>query len=238
MASTHRQLTSLPPGQHLIEGFPRFGTHLFRPVPDLARLRAISVSGAITRPLDIPLADLAAMYRIELVADFHCVAGWSVQGLHWAGVPMRTLYDTVIAPVAQPGVSHLRFLGIDGFRSVLPLADALEDDVLVADHLDGTALGGDHGGPVRLVCPSRYGYKSAKHLCGIELHTAEPAEDHADAILNIGLRVVKAHPRGRVALEERHRHLPAWSVRWVYFHVLHPLFRSLCRIGERRSAGR
>lgn len=236
MAHAHPQLTSLPPGQHLIETFPRYGTHLFMPVPDTSRLDAISIDGAVTRPLFIAIADLATLPRRDTVADFHCVAGWSVQGLRWGGVPFRELYDSQIAPVAKPGVTHVRFVGIDGFRSVLVLEDALEDDVLVADHFDGLPLAGHHGGPVRLVFPSRYGYKSTKHLSAVELHTSEPSEDHVNRVLNVGLTLLKAHPRGRVAAEERHRHLPSPSVRWIYFHVLHPVLRYLCKVGDRRSA--
>src|SRR2546421_9386013 len=141
---------ALPPGQHLIEGFPRYGTHFSRPVPDTSRLRAITVDGAVSRALEIAIADLTTLPRREMVADFHCVAGWSVQGLRWDGVQVRTLYEAMIEPVARPGVSHVLFAGIDGFRAVLTLEDALNDDVIVADHLDGVPLSGYHGGPVRL----------------------------------------------------------------------------------------
>ena len=58
----------------------------------------------------------------------------------------------------------------------MTIEDALGDDVLIAEHLDGRPLDGDHGAPVRLVSPSQYGFISTKHLCRIELHTAEPAE--------------------------------------------------------------
>src|SRR2546421_12367312 len=138
---------TLPPGQRLINLFPRYGTHLSRPIPDVSQLRVIQVSGALTRPVDIPIADLASMPRREMRADFHCVAGWSVRGLRWAGVPFHTLYESLIEPVARPGVSHLLFAGVDGFWAVLTLEDALNDDVIVADQLDGRPLSDQHGGP-------------------------------------------------------------------------------------------
>jgi DMSO/TMAO reductase YedYZ molybdopterin-dependent catalytic subunit len=235
MTNAHTS-TPLPPGQHVIGVFPRYGTHLFRPIPDLSHVDSVAVVGAVSKPADVPITDFATMPRHEMIADFHCVAGWSVRDLRWGGVRFKTLYDTTIAPVAEVGVTHVGFRGIDGFRSVLTLEDALEDDVMVADHLDSHPLGAEHGGPLRLVCPSRYAYKSTKHLCTIELHTAEPFEDHADAVLNTLLKFVKPHPRARVAQEERHRYLPAWSVRWPYFRVLHPAFRLLCVIGDRRSS--
>src|SRR5205807_10033420 len=105
------------------------------------------------------------------------------------------------------------------------LADALRDDVLLADHLDGEPLGAYHGGPIRLISPSQYGYKSTKYLTTIELHTEEPTEGgHPNVAMDVVLRLVKAHPRAHVDLEERHRYLPPWAVGWVYSNVARRLF--------------
>jgi DMSO/TMAO reductase YedYZ molybdopterin-dependent catalytic subunit len=224
--------TSLPPGQHLLARFPRYGTHLFRPAPDVSGLGAITVTSRALTLTEVTHDALDSLGREEMTADFHCVAGWSVQGLRWSGVPLRSLLEAVAAEVRTDDVSHLRFVGADGFRSVLRLDDALERDVMLADHLDGRPLGTDHGGPVRLVCPSRYGYKSAKHLTRIELHDTEPSEGHENPALDTVLRVIKPHPTARVAHEERHRHLPPEAVRAAYFHVLHPVFRYLCGLGD------
>jgi DMSO/TMAO reductase YedYZ molybdopterin-dependent catalytic subunit len=220
----------------VIGSFPRYGTHLWRPSPDGEGLVALRVTGAVRYAVDVELASLMSMPRRDMTADLHCVAGWSVQGLRWEGVPFRVFYERVVAPIRNSGITYVRFIGADGFRSVLPLDDALEDDVMLADQLDGAPVPREHGGRVRLVAPSRYAYKSTKHLCAIELHTAEPSDTHADWLLNTGLRLVKPHPRARVAEEERHRHLPAWSIRWAYFHILHPVFRRLCDRGDGASA--
>jgi DMSO/TMAO reductase YedYZ molybdopterin-dependent catalytic subunit len=179
---------------------------------------------------------LRCLGREEMTADFHCVAGWSVQGLRWSGVPLRLLYESMTLGTTADRVSHVRFVGADGFRSVLRLDDALEPDVMLADHLDGRPLGEEHGGPVRLVCPSRYGYKSAKHLTRIELHDTEPSEGHENPALDIALKLIKPHPTARVANEERHRHLPPGAVRGAYFRVLHPVVRYLCGLGERERS--
>src|SRR3954451_525665 len=223
---------TLPPGQHLLDRFPRYGTHLFRPAPDVSALRTISVTKGPDTLLEVTHEELRAMGSEEMTADFHCVAGWSVQGLRWSGVPLRSLLEAVAAEVRTDDVSHLRFVGADGFRSVLRLDDALERDVMLADHLDGRPLGTDHGGPVRLVCPSRYGYKSAKHLTRIELHDTEPSEGHENPALDTVLRVIKPHPTARVAHEERHRHLTPEGVRAAHLPVLHPVFRCLCGLGD------
>jgi DMSO/TMAO reductase YedYZ molybdopterin-dependent catalytic subunit len=211
---------SLPPGQRDIGYFPRFGVRVSEPPPLISEHAVIRVEGAIARRLEVPVARLAELTRQTIIADFHCVAGWSAQDLHWGGVAFRRFYESVIVPEAkpEPGVTHLLFQGADGYRSALTLGDALETDVLLADQLGETPLSGTHGAPVRLVSPKQYGYKSTKHLCRIELHTREPADGHEKAIPDFLLKLVKAHPRARVWEEERHRHLPAWALRRIYWN--------------------
>lgn len=212
---------TLPPGQRRIDGFPRFGTHLARPAPAVPRDPVIEISGAVASPFALPLAALATLPRRELTADFHCVAGWSATDLHWEGVGFADFYRAIIEPAVRPGasVTHVVFGGLDGYRSVASIEDALAEDVLIAERLDGRPLDGDHGAPARLVSPHQYGFISVKHLCRIELHTAEPTGVYASP----ALRVLAPHPRARVWEEERHRLLPAWSVRRVYRLLIVPI---------------
>jgi DMSO/TMAO reductase YedYZ molybdopterin-dependent catalytic subunit len=179
----------------------------------------IEIGGAVATPFTLPLAELATLPRKELTADFHCVAGWSATDLRWEGVAFETFYRQVVQPSAQPdpSVSHVVFGGLDGFWSFATLEDALAENVLIAEHLDGRPLDADHGAPVRLVSPSQYGFVSTKHLCRIELQTSEPEGGYgtATSVAGMGLRLAwfKRHPRARVWQEERHRHLPALTVR-------------------------
>lgn len=219
---------TLPPGQHAIDRFPRFGTHLHRPPPAVPADPAIEIGGAVAKSFAVPLAELATLPRRELTADFHCVAGWSATNLHWEGVAFETFYRMIIKPSVERGASatHVVFGGLDGYRSVVSIEDVLAEDVLIAERLDGRPLGGDHGAPARLVSPSQYGFVSTKHLCRIEVHTAEPKENygHASRIVQVGLRgPAKPHPRASVWKEERHRYLPAWSVRPVYRLLIPPI---------------
>ncbi len=179
----------------------------------------------------MPLATLTTLPGREVTADFHCVAGWSATHLRWEGVAFETVYREVIEPAVLPGasVTHVSFGGLDGYRSVVLLGDALADDVLIAHRLDGRPLDSDHGAPARLVSPSQYGFISTKHLCRIELHTAEPKV----AAAPLADRLLAEHPRARVWKEERHRHLPAWSVRGFY-RLLIPPIRYLSARGSRR----
>jgi DMSO/TMAO reductase YedYZ molybdopterin-dependent catalytic subunit len=218
----------LPPGQHRVEGFPRFGSHLHRPPPTVPVDPVIEVRGAVTEGFDLPVAALATLPRREVPADFHCVAGWSATDLRWEGVSFGALYRAVVEPALPPGTSitHVRCRGLDGWESVLTLEDAVADDVLVAENLDGHPLDGDHGAPVRLVSPRQYGYVSVKHLSRIEVLTAAPRRVESP--------LLRSHPRARVWEEERHGLLPGRVVRPVYRALIAPI-RYLSARGSRPS---
>lgn len=223
-----RNDTRLPPGQRRVEGFPRFGSHLSRPAPAIPANPVIEVSGEVTEAFDLPLATLSTLPRREIEADFHCVAGWSATDLRWEGVSFATAYRAVIEPALRPGtaVTHVLCRGLDGWESVLTIEDALADDVLIAENLDGRPIDSDHGAPVRLVSPRQYGYNSVKHLSRIEVLTAAP-ERHESPVFS-------THPRGRVWEEERHGKLPAWLMRPVYRLFIGPI-KFLSSRGARHS---
>lgn len=226
---------SLPPGQVQIGELPRFGTHFHRPAPPVPADPAIEISGAVSKPISIPLSDLARLPRRTLEADFHCVAGWSVAGLRWEGIAFATLYERVIEPSLRPNaqITHVVFGGLDGFQSALAIEDAVAEDVLIAERLGGRPLGADHGAPARLVSPAQYGYMSTKHLCEIEVRTEEPTDLRAATAFAQGILRTLAvrHPRARVWEEERHPHIPARLLRPFYRHLLTPPIALLCRRG-------
>jgi DMSO/TMAO reductase YedYZ molybdopterin-dependent catalytic subunit len=209
----------LPPGQRPVRGFPRFGTHFHHPPPPVPAEPTLRIDGAVTEPLTVPLRDLRELPRRHVVADFHCVAGWSATGLRWEGVPLAAFYRERLASRADGTVTHLKFVGSDGHWSVALLDDVLGDDVLLADHLDGRPLDGDHGAPLRLVSPGQYGFINTKHLCRIDLLTAEPATcvGSASAEAHLGLRLFgyRRFVRARVWEQERHRFLPPRLVREI-----------------------
>ena len=222
---------TLPPGQRLIERFPRFGTHLGRPAPTIPTDPVISIDGgAVASRFDLPVATLAKLPRRELTAHFHCVAGWSAADLRWEGVAFETFFRTIVEPALVPGAeaTHLVFEGLDGYRSVVLVEDALADGVLLAERLDGRRLGADHGAPVRLVSPDQYGYVSTKHLCRIAVHSGEPPAPRGSLVDG---RLFKSHPRARVWEEERHGSLPRWLVRPLYRAIKGPVLY-LCTRGE------
>ncbi|WP_280218539.1 molybdopterin-dependent oxidoreductase [Nocardia neocaledoniensis] len=210
---------ALPPGQRAIDGFPRFGTHLHHPPPPIPAEPTLELGGAVAEPLTFTLDEFATLPRRELLADFHCVAGWSATGLRWAGVPFAELYRARIEPMRTGVISHVVFEGLDGFQSVVLLEDALGEDVLIADRLDGQPLNSDHGAPIRLVSPSQYGFVNTKHLCRITFHTSQPHDPDRFSPL-------AGHRRARVWEEERHRYLPGRLVRPIYHRLIEPIRRA------------
>lgn len=161
------------------------------------------------------------------------MAGWTATSLRWEGVSFATLYRTLVEPALPSGTSatHLVFRGLDGYRSAATIEDALAEDVLVAENLDGRPLDSDHGAPARLVSPSQYGFVSTKHLCGIEVHATEPTGVYRSP----ALRLLAPHPRARVWHQERHRHIPAWLLRLPYRALIAPITYLSARGGQDRE---
>jgi DMSO/TMAO reductase YedYZ molybdopterin-dependent catalytic subunit len=131
----------------------------------------LKVSGLVTQPSTYRLDDLRALPQTSFSSDFHCVTGWVVPGVAWAGVRLSELLDR-----AQPAASAraVRFHSFDGtYTESLPLDEARNADVIVALRMLGGPVSHDHGGPVRMYVDGQYGYKSTKWLSGIELTEAE-----------------------------------------------------------------
>jgi DMSO/TMAO reductase YedYZ molybdopterin-dependent catalytic subunit len=175
------------------------------------------------------VAELATLPRREIVADFHCVAGWTATDLRWEGVRFADFYRLFVEPALEPGttVTHLALEGLDGVASVVELRDALGDDVLLAERLNGRPLDGDHGAPIRLVSPAQYGYISIKHLCLVEVCTVLPTHRLGTGMLD---RLIEGHPRARVWHEERHGRIAGRLVRPFYRTLIRPI-RYLCSKG-------
>lgn len=87
--------------------------------------------------------------------------------MQWEGVAAR---DVIMLAEPPPDAHFVTLHSDDGYTTNLPLTALLDVDVLVAHSVLGKPLSNTHGGPVRLVVPKRYGWKSAKWLKGIEFH--------------------------------------------------------------------
>jgi DMSO/TMAO reductase YedYZ molybdopterin-dependent catalytic subunit len=158
----------LPPGQHLVKDWPVLDLGLQpRIEPQHWRL---DVSGAVENPVVWDFADVMAQRRSAETCDIHCVTSWSRYDNRFEGVSTRTLADTVHP---KPEASHVVLHSADGYATNLSLEDFLGEDVLIAYAWQGSPLTREHGGPVRLVVPRLYFWKSAKWLKRIEFTTTE-----------------------------------------------------------------
>lgn len=160
-----RRKDRLPPGQSRTRKWPVLHASAV-PTIDLAAWR-LEISGLVERPLLLTWEEFRALPRVRVFADFHCVTRWSRLGNLWEGVAVRELLSRAgILPQARYVVAE----GYDwGWTTNLPLLDCLAEDALFADTHDGELLDPDHGGPVRLVVPQLYAWKSAKWVRRLEL---------------------------------------------------------------------
>ena len=127
----------------------------------------LKIGGRVGKPVELSLADLAAMPTVEQVSDFHCVTGWTVNQVRWRGVRPQTLIE-LVQPAA--GIRQVTFKSLEGpYVDGLKPAQLVLPDTLIATHMDGVPLTRAHGAPVRLVIPAMYGYKSVKWVNHIEL---------------------------------------------------------------------
>jgi DMSO/TMAO reductase YedYZ molybdopterin-dependent catalytic subunit len=154
----------LPPGQYLTEKWPVLHAGS---VPDIDLATwDLTVDGEVERPLTLTWEQLLELPSREVTVDIHCVTRWSrfdttFKGVHWSELAK------LVAP--KPSARFVVAHAEQGFTSNIPLAALEEDASLVAYEADGEPLTKDHGWPVRLVVPTRYFWKSAKWLRGLQL---------------------------------------------------------------------
>jgi DMSO/TMAO reductase YedYZ molybdopterin-dependent catalytic subunit len=158
----------LPPGQYLTEKWPVLHAGS---VPKYARDLAgwdFRVFGQVENELVLTYDELRALPQTEVTTDIHCVTRWSRFDAGFRGVHWRDLAE-LVRPKAAANfvVAHAE----QGFTANVPLG-ALEDvDALIVWEADGVPLTPEHGWPLRLLVPSKYFWKSAKWLRGLELRS-------------------------------------------------------------------
>ncbi|MGR4928316.1 sulfite oxidase-like oxidoreductase [Bradyrhizobium sp. CAR08] len=158
----------LPPGQHLTKDWPVLDLGV---VPPVSRERwRLDVYGAIETPVFWTFAEFAAQKQARFTSDIHCVTTWSRYDNEWEGLATRELLAA-----CQPR-EDARFVVLhshDGYTTNLALDDFAAEDALLAHSWSGEPLSAEHGGPVRLVVPHLYFWKSAKWVQSIEFLTED-----------------------------------------------------------------
>jgi len=152
----------LPPEQRKIDAILRWnmdhpGIIRQNPPIDLKKW-SLTVDGEVENPIKLALQEFIKLPSTESKSDFHCVEGWSVTDCNWYGVKFSSLVQS-----AKPKIDarYVFFTCSDGHTTSLDLKDLLKDNVILAYKLNGQDLGVALGGPMRLIIPGKYAYKSA-----------------------------------------------------------------------------
>jgi DMSO/TMAO reductase YedYZ molybdopterin-dependent catalytic subunit len=163
-------MPKLPVGQHEVRNWP---------VLDLGDVPEVSLSdwrlelgGLVDNPVTLTWEDFLSLPQAEDVSDFHCVTTWSRYDNHWKGVRFRTLAELAVPRdeaqfVLCTGYDHMPGTKTP-YTTNLPLARAVEDDVLLVHTWEGRPLPVEHGGPVRMITPKLYAWKGTKWIRKIE----------------------------------------------------------------------
>ena len=152
----------LPPGQYLTEDFPVLSAGPTPRIPtDVWQFTVATETG---EQHSWSWAQLRALPSVEQTVDIHCVTKWSKLGTTWRGVTLDTLLEEV-----ETAADYVMAHSYGGYTTNLPLEDLLDGQALVAFEYEGEPISAPHGGPVRLLVPHLYLWKSAKWLRGLTM---------------------------------------------------------------------
>ena len=163
-------MPQLPVGQHEVKNWPVLDLGE-QPVVDLKDWK-LQVAGLCENPFTLTWDDFLALPQVEDVSDFHCVTTWSRYDNRWKGVRFSTIAERAIP---KPEATHVLCTGYDfmpgsyiPYTTNLPLARAVEEDVLLVHTWEGAPLPREHGGPCRMITPKLYAWKGTKWIRKIE----------------------------------------------------------------------
>lgn len=171
ISSDTERMERIPPGQVRTRKWPVLQAG---PVAHVDRdTWSLSVSGLVDSPMEVSLAEFQVLPRVKVLSDFHCVTTWSRLGNLWEGVSVSEIINRV---GLQSSAKFVILTGHDNnWTTNLPLSEFRAIDALFADTHDGAPIDDDHGGPVRLVVPRLYAWKSAKWVKSVEFVSEDRA---------------------------------------------------------------
>ncbi|WP_119679751.1 sulfite oxidase-like oxidoreductase [Indioceanicola profundi] len=153
----------LPPGQREVKNWPVLDLGIQPEIP--LESWELTVDGLVENPVTWNWAQFQAQPQQQFLTDIHCVTAWSRYDNHWDGVSARHLLS-VVKP--KPDARHIVFHSHDGYTTNVKLEVFNDEDVLLAHSWEGKPITTEHGGPVRVIIPKYYFWKSAKWVKRIE----------------------------------------------------------------------
>ncbi|MDD5338974.1 MAG: sulfite oxidase-like oxidoreductase [Dehalococcoidales bacterium] len=152
----------VPPGQYLSEKWPVLHHGNVHHID--TKTWTFKITGLVAKERTLTYEEFTALPMVEVFSDIHCVTTWSRLNNTWEGVSTAIINELV---TLNKEARFVMVEGAGGFTTNLPLDDFFQEDALFALKHDGQALTAEHGGPVRLVVPRLYFWKSAKWVTGL-----------------------------------------------------------------------
>ncbi|MFH1803456.1 MAG: sulfite oxidase-like oxidoreductase [Pseudomonadota bacterium] len=158
----------LPPGQRQVQDWPVLDLGITpHATPDEFRL---IIDGEVENPLTLDMDGLLRLPAMYDKSDIHCVTSWSRYDNHWQGISAHSIAGLVCPTAAA---KHVLFTAHDGYTTNVRIDQFLDDDVLLAHHWEDQPITAEHGGPVRVVIPKLYFWKSAKWVRKISFSSTD-----------------------------------------------------------------
>lgn len=157
----------VPPGQHLASGFPVL---TYGDTPQISQQAWQLQTWGKAEDKTYTWDDMTALPQQNFTADFHCVTRWSKLDVKWTGIAVPDFLATL---TVEPDATEVLLHCFGGYTTNLTLEDFNRPENFFAHTLYGEPLPAEHGGPMRLVVPHLYAWKSAKWISGIEFLTQE-----------------------------------------------------------------
>lgn len=158
----------LPPGQRLVENWPVLDLGIQPQIP--LESWELQIDGDVANPVTWNWEAFQVQTQVQTISDIHCVTAWSRYDNHWEGVSSAYVLD-LVRP--SENVNHVIYHSYDGYTTNATLERFAASDVLIAHSWEGAPLSREHGGPVRMIMPQWYLWKSAKWLKRIEFVNAD-----------------------------------------------------------------
>lgn len=144
------------------------------PIPPQTRLDPtqwhLNIKGLVRTPMTLRYEDLLERERVQEIVTLICigneVGGTAISTARWEGLRLKSLLAEA-GPL--PHAYDLVFRAADGYTDSFPLERGMQDDVLLAYHMNGVPLPREHGYPLRVIVPGIYGMKNVKWITEIEL---------------------------------------------------------------------
>lgn len=152
----------VPQGQYLTKGFPVL-TYGATPKINIDEWE-FKVWG-LAKPATFTLSDFMALPQHQFTADFHCVTRWSKLDVKWTGVKVTDFMKLI---EVDPKAAHIMEHSYGGYTTNIAMEDFVREENFFAFKVFDEDLPAEHGGPMRLVVPHLYAWKSAKWINGLE----------------------------------------------------------------------